>query len=79
LRANLSREAKLMTDEHASYKEVGRDFASHDAVNHGREEYVRHDGDIVITTNTVEGYYSIFKRGMRASISIAPRSISIAT
>jgi transposase-like protein len=63
LRANLSRETKLMTDEHASYREVGREFASHDAVNHGREEYVRYDGDIVITTNTVEGYYSIFKRG----------------
>jgi transposase-like protein len=65
LRANLSREAKLMTDEHASYREVGKEFASHDAVNHGREEYVRRDGDIVITTNTVEGYYSIFKRCMK--------------
>jgi transposase-like protein len=61
LRANLSREAKLMTDEHASYKEVGQDFASHDTVNHSRDEYVRGD----IYTNTVEGYYSIFKRGMK--------------
>lgn len=65
LRANLSREAKLMTDEHASYREVGREFASHDAVNHSREEYVRYEADKVITTNTVEGYYSIFKRGMK--------------
>jgi transposase-like protein len=65
LRANLSREAKLMTDEHASYREVGKDFASHDAVNHSREEYVRYEGETVITTNTVEGYYSIFKRGMK--------------
>jgi hypothetical protein len=61
LRANLSREAKLMTDEHSSYKEVGRDFASHDTVNHSRDEYVRGDA----YTNTVEGYYSIFKRGMK--------------
>jgi transposase-like protein len=61
LRANLSREAKLMTDEHQSYKEVGRDFASHDTVNHSRDEYVRGD----VYTNTVEGYYSIFKRGMK--------------
>jgi transposase-like protein len=61
LRANLSREAKLMTDEHASYKDVGRDFASHDTVNHSKDEYVRGDA----YTNTVEGYYSIFKRGMK--------------
>jgi transposase-like protein len=61
LRANLSREAKLNTDEHAAYKEVGRDFASHDTVNHSRDEYVRGDA----YTNTVEGYYSIFKRGMK--------------
>ena len=54
-----------MTDEYAAYKEVGRDFASHYAVNQSKEEYVRYDGDIVITTNTVEGYYSIFKRGMK--------------
>jgi len=60
LRANLSREAKLNTDEHAAYKEVGREFASHDTVNHSRDEYVRGDA----YTNTVEGYYSIFKRGM---------------
>ena len=72
LRANLSREAKLMTDEHSSYKEVGREFVSHDAVNHSKDEYVRYwnevtteirpDGKPVvetttITTNTVEGYY----------------------
>jgi hypothetical protein len=34
-------------------------------VNHGKEEYVRRDGDKVVTTNTVEGFYSIFKRGMK--------------
>jgi transposase-like protein len=64
LRTNISREGKLMTDEARHYMEVGRDFESHDAVNHGREEYVRYAAD-VITTNTVEGYYSIFKRGMK--------------
>jgi hypothetical protein len=35
--------------------------ASHDAVNHGAKEYARGH----VTTNTVEGYYSIFKRGMK--------------
>jgi hypothetical protein len=61
LRQNILRESRVHTDEARHYKEVGREYAEHGAVNHGREEYVRGD----ITTNTVEGYYSIFKRGMK--------------
>ncbi|MDR3484412.1 MAG: IS1595 family transposase [Bradyrhizobium sp.] len=50
----------------ADIKEMGREFkGGHDAVNHGKEEYVRYAADKTITTNTVEGYYSIFKRGMK--------------
>jgi hypothetical protein len=58
---NLSREARLMTDEHTMYKRIGREFAEHSAVHHYNKEYVRGD----VTTNTVEGAFSIFKRGMR--------------
>jgi hypothetical protein len=65
IRANLAREAHLMTDEWTAYKEIGREFASHDTVTHSDDEYVRREGNKVITTNTVEGYYSIFKRGMK--------------
>jgi transposase-like protein len=65
IRANLAREASLMTDEWVSYRSIGREFASHDTVNHKEEEYVRRESDKVVSTNTVEGYYSIFKRGMR--------------
>jgi transposase-like protein len=61
LRANLSREAIMHTDEWVSYKAIGREFAGHETVNHKAEEYVRGH----VTTNTVEGYFSIFKRGMR--------------
>ena len=61
LRANIARETALMTDEAQFYKAVGKEFASHEAVNHGVKEYVRGD----VTTNTVDGYYSIFKRGMK--------------
>jgi transposase-like protein len=64
LRQNISRESKLMTDEARHYMEIGREYESHDAVNHGNKEYVRYGAD-TITTNTVEGYYSIFKRGMK--------------
>lgn len=58
---NLAREARLMTDEATMYRSIGRQFAEHSAVNHQRKEYVRGD----VTTNTVEGAFSIFKRGMR--------------
>ena len=50
-----------MTDEHMMYRKIGREFAEHGAVHHYNNEYVRGD----VTTNTVEGAFSIFKRGMR--------------
>ena len=61
VRANVAREARLMTDEARHYVKVGREFASHGVVQHAAGEYVRGD----ITTNTIEGYFSIFKRGMK--------------
>jgi hypothetical protein len=61
IRMNISRESDLMTDTASWYKRVGKEFASHGTVNHEIKEYVRGN----ITTNTVEGYYSIFKRGMK--------------
>ena len=39
-------------------------FASHVSVNHGAEEYVSL-ADPTVHTNTIEGYFSIFKRGMK--------------
>ncbi len=36
-------------------------------VQHKADEYVRYDGDRIISTNTVEGYFSIFKRGMKGA------------
>lgn len=61
VRANVAKEAKLTTDESRLYSAVGKEYASHDWTTHGRREYVRGD----VTTNTVEGFFSIFKRGMR--------------
>ena len=61
VRDNVRRESRLMTDAAIHYKGIGKDFAEHGRVHHEREEYVRGD----IHTNTVEGYYSIFKRGMK--------------
>ena len=61
---NLHREARLMTDEAGHYLAVGRQFAEHGVVRHGQDEYVSTD-DRTIHTNTIEGYFSIFKRGMK--------------
>lgn len=60
LRANLAKEALLMTDEAAYYRRAKKDF-QHATVNHRKGEYVRGE----ISTNVVEGYYSILKRGLR--------------
>lgn len=67
LRENIARESRVNTDESKSYYDVGKAFAGHDTVNHSRDEYARRTADpsYKITTNTVEGYYSIFKRGMK--------------
>jgi ISXO2-like transposase domain len=55
-----------MTGEMYSYKYIAEaEGLSHDIVNHSKDEYVRYEGERAISTNTVEGYYSIFKRGMK--------------
>jgi transposase-like protein len=58
---NADRKSTLMTDEAAFYKSPGAHFADHQSVNHSEYEYVRGNA----TTNTVEGFFSIFKRGMK--------------
>jgi transposase-like protein len=74
IRENVSREATIMTDEAKHYYDVGDEFAGHGTVTHSDDEYVRHEAWIdkanklhvePIHTNTVEGFYSIFKRGMK--------------
>jgi transposase-like protein len=64
VRENVSREAILMTDEAGHYYRVGKEFAGHTSVNHGVGEYVSR-ADATVHTNTIEGSFSIFKRGMR--------------
>ncbi len=60
LRQHLSKRSKLMTDEASAYTIVGRDYSQHNVVNHSSGEYVRGKHH----TNTVEGYFSILKRGI---------------
>jgi transposase-like protein len=66
VRANVAKESRLNTDEARHYREVGTEFSAHEAVNHGAKEYARTEADgRLVGINTVEGFYSIFKRGMK--------------
>jgi transposase-like protein len=58
---NIHHETTLYTDESRLYTKVGQNFAAHETVVHSAKEYARGP----VHTNTIEGYFSIFKRGMR--------------
>jgi transposase-like protein len=61
VQANVDRETYIMTDESRIYTGVHYQFLGHGTVNHKAGEYGRGR----IHTNTVEGYFSIFKRSMK--------------
>ena len=61
LRENIEAKATIYTDEAGQYQQLAADFAGHDFVRHSTGEYVRGD----VHTNTLEGFFSIFKRGMK--------------
>ena len=60
VKANIDRETLIATDEGRHYRPLRKDY-KHETVVHSQEEWVRG----AIHTNTVEGYFSIFKRGMK--------------
>ena len=62
---NIAKETRLHTDESRLYPDVGKTFESHSTVKHTAGEYVRYDDGEIVHTNSAEGYFSIFKRGMR--------------
>lgn len=58
---NIAVESFLYTDESRLYHDVGPRFAAHEGVKHSAGEYIRGD----VHSNTIENYFSVFKRGMR--------------
>jgi transposase-like protein len=65
---NVAKESAVMTDSAPLYRKRLRDFASHDRINHLKQEYVRYEeGRPAIHTNTVENFFGVFKRGMRGT------------
>ncbi len=61
VRANVAKKSKLFTDESRLYGEAKGYFADHQTTKHSAGEYVRGE----VHSNTVEGFFSIFKRGMK--------------
>lgn len=66
LRRHVNRNANLNTDESRVYNEAGRDFASHETVNHSQEEYARRNPQTgeTVTTNAAEGFFGNSKRSI---------------
>jgi transposase-like protein len=60
VREYVDRSAQVMTDGNKSYIGLDKEFASHESVNHLRNEYVRGP----VSTNTVESYFALLKRGV---------------
>ena len=62
VRQNIRKETRHYTDGASWYQNNAMGLeGGHDWVDHGHDEYVRGD----VHTNTIEGYFSIFKRGMK--------------
>ena len=57
------RKSRLHTDESNLYPSFAGEFAQHETLNHGAKEYARGD----VTTNSVEGFFGIFKRGLNGN------------
>jgi transposase-like protein len=61
IRRNVHHESRLMTDTAGRYRRNRFGVAEHEKVNHEQGEYAH--GDVYV--NTLEGVFSIFKRGMK--------------
>jgi transposase-like protein len=64
IQANIDRQARVMTDDAKQYQKLGKHFREHGSTIHSLGRYVDRN-DNTIHTNTVEGFFSIFKRGMK--------------
>lgn len=72
LHGNIAKNTHLMTDAWHAHRRIGKHFTSHESVNHSIGEYARGN----VTTNTVEGFFSILKRGLVGTFHhVAPKHL----
>ncbi len=64
---NIRPSSEIHTDESRLYNNVKHGYAGHHTVIHTGKEYVRYEAKRIVHTNTVEGYFSVFKRGMKGT------------
>jgi hypothetical protein len=76
---NVDRESALHTDESNLYTRLGEEFASHRTVKHSDGEYVRYEDATMVTSNTIENVFSVFRRAFMASTSTVAKPIFTAT
>lgn len=68
IREHVDPTSAIMTDQFVSYRGIGEFFeGGHATVNHKKREYVRREGNRVISTNEAEAYFSLLKRGLMGS------------
>jgi transposase-like protein len=61
IKENVASDSRIMTDEWFAYEGIGKHFeGGHHTVKHTAKEYARGE----VTTNTVEGFFALLKRGM---------------
>ena len=64
VRENVTTDSHIMTDDFGGYHGLKKEFRRHSTIRHKWRVYARKEGDILISTNTIEGYFSILKRGI---------------
>lgn len=67
VRENVEADAHVMTDDYRAYRGLKKDFRKHSTIRHSWRQYARREGADVIHTNTVEGFFSLLKRGVIGS------------
>jgi transposase-like protein len=64
VRENVATDSHIMTDDFGGYHGLKKEFRRHSTIRHKWRVYARKEGDVLISTNTIEGYFSILKRGI---------------
>jgi transposase-like protein len=64
VRKNVHPDPHIMTDDYPLYGGLRREFRRHSTIRHKWHVYARKEGDVLISTNTIEGYFPIIKRGI---------------
>lgn len=64
VRENVTTDSHIMTDDFGGYHGLKKEFRRHSTIRHKWRVYARKEGDVLISTNTIEGYFSILKRGI---------------